>query len=261
MSDKNTALLLQNELNKPSSMSRFTSMLGEQQAQQFKNALISIVANNPELQKCSVSSILGAANAIATMNLSITPTLGLAGVLPYKDVAQVQIFRNGYIELLHRTGIVTTIVNEVVREGELVYKNKFRDEYQFDESKRKSDKVVGYMAYVKLSTGFDKTVYMTVEECEAHAKQYSATYRKGLGLWKTKFDDMALKTVLRKLITKYLPKNTILANAIIKDQAVFNDDSEETQPQYVDNPKSTADNDVRAKVIDVDAVEVENPQQ
>lgn len=261
MSDKNTALLLQNELNKPSSMSRFTSMLGEQQAQQFKNALISIVANNPELQKCSVSSILGAANAIATMNLSITPTLGLAGVLPYKDVAQVQIFRNGYIELLHRTGIVTTIVNEVVCEGELVYKNKFRDEYQFDEGKRKSDKIVGYMAYVKLSTGFEKTVYMTAEECEAHAKQYSATYRKGFGLWKTKFDDMALKTVLRKLITKYLPKNTILANAIIKDQAVFNDDSEEAQPQYVDNPKSTADNDVRAKVIDVDAVEVENPNQ
>lgn len=261
MSDKNTALMLQNELNKPSSMSRFTSMLGEQQAQQFKNALISIVANNPELQKCSVSSILGAANAIATMNLSITPTLGLAGVLPYKDVAQVQIFRNGYIELLHRTGIVTTIVNEVVREGELIYKNKFRDEYQFDEGKRKSDKVVGYMAYVKLSTGFDKTVYMTVEECEAHAKQYSATYRKGFGLWKTKFDDMALKTVLRKLITKYLPKNTILANAIIKDQAVFNDDSEETQPQYVDNPKPAAYNEARTKVIDVDAVDVENPNQ
>ena len=258
MSDKNTALLLQSELNKPSSMSRFTSMLGERQAQQFKNALISIVANNPDLQKCSVSSILGAANAIATMNLSITPSLGLAGVLPYKDVAQVQIFRDGYIELLQRTGIVATLVNEIVREGELVYKNKFRDEYQFDESKRVSDKVIGYMAYVKLTTGFEKTVYMTVDECEAHAKQYSATYRKGFGLWKTKFDDMALKTVLRKLIKKYLPKNTILAAAIVNDQAVFKDDSEDTKPQYVDNAEPTKPCN---EVVDVDAVDVEQPNQ
>lgn len=258
MSDKNTALLLQSELNKPSSMARFTSMLGERQAQQFKNALISIVANNPDLQKCSVSSILGAANAIATMNLSITPSLGLAGVLPYKDVAQVQIFRDGYIELLQRTGLVATLVNEVVREGELVYKNKFRDEYRFDESKRVSDKVIGYMAYVKLTTGFEKTVYMTVDECEAHAKQYSATYRKGFGLWKTKFDDMALKTVLRKLIKKYLPKNTILAAAIVNDQAVFKDDSEDTKPQYVDNAEPTKPCN---EVVDVDAVDVEQPNQ
>jgi recombination protein RecT len=131
-----------------------------------------------------------------------------------------------------RTGQVKFVANEVVHEGELVKHNKFTGEYVFDEEAKKSDKVIGYMAYIKLTNGFEKTVYWTIEECKAHALRYSQTYKKGYGQWKDNFDPMALKTVLKHLIKKYAPKSVEVLNAISDDQAVVNEKNEST---YADN--------------------------
>lgn len=234
------AAALQTAIEKPKAMERFVGMLGNKQAQQFKNALITIVANNDALAKCDVASILGCASQIATMGLSITPSLGLAGVMPFWSSkkngyeAQVQIFRDGYVELMLRSGQIAAVANEVVYEGELVSSNRFKDEYVFDSSKRVSDKVIGYMAYARTLFGFEKTVYMTREEVYNHAMKYSDTFKKNKGLWKSDFNAMALKTVLRKLIKKYLPKSTEMQTAMIADQGVFRNMDDET-PYYVDN--------------------------
>ncbi len=215
-------------------------MLGsEKKRDSFVTTLTAAVSDDKLLQKCDPMSIMYAALKATALDLPIDKNLGYAALIPYKDnesdkeVAQFQIMRNGWIELAQRSGKIRTIVNEVVHEGELVSKNKFTGEYIFDEDKRTSDKVIGYMAYVYTTDGFQKTIYWDEKKCRQHAKTYSKTYKKGKGLWVTNFDAMALKTVLKHLITKYVPKSAAMLEAIRTDQAVLGED---LAPKYIDNP-------------------------
>lgn len=209
------------------------SMLGsEKKRDQFVTSLVSVVSGNELLQKCDPMSVLYAAMKSVPINLPIEGNLGYAAVIPYGTNATFQIMRNGWMELAMRTGQVQFIANELVHEGELVKKNKFTGEYIFDEDAKKSDKVIGAMAYIKLINGFEKTVYMPVEEIKAHAARYSQTYKKGYGVWVDNFEAMALKTVLKKLIVKYCPKSAELQNAIVSDQQVTDGNNVST---YADN--------------------------
>ena len=206
-------------------------VLGEKKAA-FVTSLVSVVGNDANLQKCEPMSVIYAAMKSVPLGLPIEQNLGYAAVIPYGTNASFQIMRNGWMELAMRTGQVKFIANEVVHKGELVKKNKFAGEYVFEEDKKESDEIIGYMAYIKLTNGFEKTVYWTVEECKAHALRYSQTYKKGYGVWKDNFDAMALKSVLKHLIVKYCPKSAELQAAIRDDQSVTNKDNVAT---YADN--------------------------
>jgi recombination protein RecT len=217
----------------------FLSDVLQDKKESFVTSLISVVGNNENLQKCNPMSVIYAAMKSVPLGLPIEPNLGYSAVIPYGQDASFQIMRNGWCELAMRTGQVKFIANEVVHKGELVKKNKFTGEYIFDEEKKESDEVIGYMAYIKLTNGFEKTVYWTVEEVKAHALRYSQTYKKGYGVWKENFDAMALKTVLKNLIVKYCPKSAELQAAIKDDQTVTNaanvstyaDNTPDEQPQ------------------------------
>lgn len=251
---------LKRELNKEGVKKRFADILGNKSAG-FLATISTVAANNELLQKADISSILLCAGQAAALDLPIVPNLGYAALVPYfdnkkrKNIAQFQIMRDGWVELLMRTGQVQTVVNEVVHEGEFVSQNRFRGEYVFDESKRTSDKIIGYMAYVRLLNGFEKTVYWTYQEVQAHAYKYSQTlksdkeYVRKASKWATDFDAMALKTVLKHLIKKYCPKSAEMQKALTSDQASFTgtlDNLGDATPEYVDN-----------EVEDVAAQEVE----
>ena len=237
------------------------SVLGKKK-DQFVTSLISAVANNDNLQACEPMSIMYTAMKATALGLPVDPSLGYAGMIPYRDgktgktLCQFQIMRDGWCELLMRTGQVKFIANEVVHEGELVKHNKFTGEYVFDENAKKSDKVIGYMAYIKLNNGFEKTVYWTVEEVKAHALKYSQTYRKGYGLWKDSQDAMALKTVLKHLIKKYAPKSVEVLSAISDDQSVSNENGEsayrDNEPDEQPQPEATSAS-AQAKAAEVQA--------
>lgn len=234
---------LKKVLSAESVTKKFTEMLGKK-APGFITSITNVVNNSELLQKADVNSIILAASQAATLDLPINPNFGYAAIIPFKDTkkgvttAQFQVMRSGWVELAMRTGQVVRIANEPVYEGELVSMNRFTDEYVFDESKRSSDKVVGYMAYAKLVNGFEKTIYWTVEKCKQHAMRYSQTYKKGFGNWVDQFDAMSLKTVLKHLIVKYLPKSIELQTAIEADQASFTGDIDNPEPVYVDNTET-----------------------
>jgi recombination protein RecT len=109
----------------------------------------------------------------------------------------------GYIQLCMRTGAYRYINADVVYEGELIKHDKLTGEIELDPSARISDEKVGYFAFFETLNGFRKTLYMTKEEIEAHAKRFSKTYGRANSPWTTDFDAMALKTVLRLLLSKY----------------------------------------------------------
>lgn len=131
------------------------------------------------------------------------------------------VFDKGLIELAERSGQFKNIIDEVVYEGQLIKKNKFTGEYEFDEDAKKSDTVIGYMARMDLINGFSKTIFWTKEEVEAHAKRFSQAYRGSkTSPWQSDFDAMARKTVLKALFAKYAPKSVAIQQAIKFDQAV-----------------------------------------
>lgn len=244
MVQKTTNLVqLKNSLAADSIQKRFSEMLGKKSAG-FLTSIMNVVQNNALLQKADVNSIILAAGQAAALDLPINPNLGLAAIIPFNDnksgkcTATFQVMRNGWLDLCLRTGQFVYIANEPVYEGELVKKNRFTGEYVFDEEQRKSDKIVGYMASFKLTNGYTKTVYWTVDEVKKHAERYSQTYRKGFGVWKDNFNAMALKTVLKNLLVKYAPKSIDLVNAIVSDQASFTGDANDlgnARPQYNDD--------------------------
>lgn len=236
---------LKSALNADSIQKKFNEMLGKKSAG-FVTSITNVVQNNELLQRADVNSIILAAAQAASLDLPINPNLGFAAIIPFNDrkkgtcVAQFQIQRDGWVDLCLRTGQFEYIVNEIVYEGELVEKNRFTDTYIFDEEKRISDKVIGYMASFKLTNGYKKTVYWTVEECKKHGMQYSQTFKKNYGLWVDNFNAMSLKTVLKHLLKKFAPKSIeSIAQAIEKDQASFTGDIDNAQAVYVDNVKQT----------------------
>lgn len=229
-------------LNNESIQKKFSDMLGKKSAG-FITSVINVCQNNSMLAKAEANSVVLAAASAAALDLPVNPNLGYSAIVPYNDkkrnitTASFQVMRNGWVELAQRTGQVEKLENEIVYEGELVSQNRFKGEFIFDESKKKSDNVIGYMAYVKLLNGFEKTVYWDVEKCKKHAKQYSQTYRLGYGNWVDNFDSMCLKSVLKHLIVKYLPKSIELNMAIERDQAELKGDIDNIESEYIDNVK------------------------
>lgn len=232
---------LKQTLNAPSVKAKFEEMLGKR-APQFMTSITSVVQNNALLQKAEVNSIVMGSAIAASMDLPLNPNLGYAALVPFnsKDgcFAQLQIMVKGWTELFLRSGQCQSIICETVYDGQLVKKNKFTGEYVFNEDAKKSDKIIGFMAYFRLTNGFEKYEYMTIEEVKAHAQKFSQTFRKGAGIWKDHFEEMGKKTVLKKLLTKWAPKSIEMQQMAIFDQAVVDgkvDDLENAQANYADN--------------------------
>ena len=256
---------LKNMLNAPSVKAKFEEMLGKR-APQFLTSITSVVSNNALLQKADASSIVMGAAIAASMDLPLNPNLGYAALVPFnsKDgcFAQFQIMVKGWTDLFLRSGQCQSLINEVVYEGQLVSKNKFTGEYMFDESAKTSDKIIGVMAYFRLTNGFEKTEYMTIEEVKAHAQKFSQSYRRGAGIWKEHFEEMAKKTCLKRLLTKWAPKSLEMNMLQTFDQSVVKGDIhhlEEAEAQYPDNNNSTQD--AEGEYVDIEEVNNVNQQE
>lgn len=231
---------------------KLNDVLGsEKKASAFISSVISVANGNNMLRNANPMTILGSAMVAATLDLPVVPTLGMAYIVPYKGQAQFQLGYKGLIELAERSGQFRNIIDEVVYEGQLVKKNKFTGEYEFDEDAKKSDKVIGYMARMDLINGFSKTIFWTKEDVEAHAGKFSQAFRSGYtSPWKTDFDAMARKTVLKALFSKYAPKSIAIQQAIKFDQAVVKADAgidgddiniDAFEADYVDNEPGIQD--------------------
>ena len=215
-------------LNSDVIKNRFNEVLGKKSAG-FMSALLNIYNGNAALQNCEARSILGAAGLAATIDLSITPTLGQAYIVPFKGKATFQIGVRGLIQLAHRTGKYVALHAGKVCEGEIASFNPLTGEPVIGE--KISDEVVGYVAYMRLTNGFEKWIYMTTAEIEAHAKRYSQSYGKNYSSWSTNFEAMASKTVLKKLLNTWGILSADMAEAIQGDQSVV----DRNTFTYVDN--------------------------
>lgn len=229
-----------------------------QMANSFMSSVISVANGNPQLRKAEPMSIIGAAMVAATMQLQVIPTLGQCYIIPYGSKAQFQVGYLGLLQLCQRSGQFKKILAAPVHEGEYVSGDEFDEDYVFDKKQRKSDKIIGYMAKFELLNGFTKVAYWDVERVKAHATKFSQAYRSGYtSPWKSDFDAMAQKTVLKSIL-KYAPKSIEMQNAVTFDQAVVNVNSSDIQdldidafaPEYIDNLESEKKENIAAKAAE-----------
>jgi recombination protein RecT len=220
---------IQTVLQSPAIKKRFEDMLGKRSAA-FMSSIVSAVNATPALKNCDPMSVVSAAAIAAAMDLPINPSLGFSHIVPYKGAAQFQLGWKGFVQLALRTGQYKTINATEVKEGQIKAHNQFTGEMEFV-SAAKSEKVVGYLLYFKLLNGYEKHFYMTRQQCEAHAKAYSASFNKGFGVWRDNFDAMALKTVVKLGLSKYGVLSVEMQQAVEFDQATV---SETGEARYVD---------------------------
>lgn len=192
--------------------SRFDELLGKR-APQFISSVVSLVNADKNMQLAfyeSPMTVIQSALKAATFDLPIDQNLGYAYIVPFKNkgvmTANFILGWKGMHQLALRTGAYKTINVIDIREGELKSYNRLTEEvdvvFEEDEDKRESLPVVGYVGYYKLVNGAEKTIYMTIKQIENHEKKNRKGDFMGKG-WRDYWDDMARKTVYRRLIGKW----------------------------------------------------------
>jgi recombination protein RecT len=263
------AKTLKGMLESPAYKKKFEEMLGKKAAG-FMSSIIAVTNNNNYLMKADPATVIGAAAQAAMLDLPINQSLGFAYIVPYKGAAQFQLGYKGYIQLAQRSGQYVDIGAKTVYEGELEYENRLLDKFKF--GNRTGDKVIGYLAYFRLTNGFEKMLFMTLDEMQAHAKKYSQNYKGGTDKWGiADFNVMAEKTVLKRLLSKFGPlsiESVQMSQALSNDGGVISmnkdgefdvDFSGETIDAEYDEPTAEPSGDtynVAGEIIDANTGEV-----
>ena len=227
-------------------------------AKRFISAITSAVAVNKQLQDCDAGSILAGALLGESLNLSPSPQLRQYYLVPFNDKktgipkAQFVIGYVGLIQLAIRSGYYKDITAMEIRQGEYLGKdpNTGRPRFRFieDDDEREALPVVGYMASYEYINGFVKTLYWSKEKMLKHADKYSQAFSLNAtrgkfpkvsyedylagkyskddewlysSFWYKDFDGMAMKTMLRQLLTKWGILSIEMQNVIEKDNAVL----------------------------------------
>lgn len=221
----------------------------------FMNSVIEVVTGSPELQACTPQSILAESLKAASIHLPLNKALGRCYVVPFKNkgvpTATMVIGYKGYIQLAKNSGNYRNINADVVFEGQITYRNHLTGEIRIDHEPT-SDKVVGFFAYIEELNGFNKTLYMSIDQMAHYAKtyvtylkfnnkvtedtlkqkmQYHATHgpEQGIG-WMSDSVTMAKKTCLRQLLTKWgdlsIEQQEAIANDVSYDSTMSRDEED-----------------------------------
>lgn len=192
--------------------------------ERFTRMVLSAISTNPKLASCTKASFLGAMMNAAQLGLEPNTPLGQAYILPYQNKgvleAQFQIGYKGLIDLAYRSGEV-----EVVQ-AHIVYENDdFKCEYGLEPKlthtpadKNRGEPVKVYAVFKTKSGGYGFEV-MSMEDVRLHASKYSKAYSSSFSPWKTNFEEMAKKTVLKKVL-KYAPLKSDFVRGITQDETI-----------------------------------------
>jgi len=231
---------------------KFKEIVGKNAPSLITSAL-QVCGSNTMLKNATPASVYGAVMTAATMNLPINNNLGFAYIVPFRNrkagttEAQFQIGYKGLIQLAKRSGQCKTIATTAIYEGQLLVNNPLTG-CEFDFENKESDKIIGYAAYYEEVNGFSKTVFKTTAQIVAHASRYSQTFKNGYGVWKDNFDEMAQKTILKGLLSKYATMSIELLDAVERDQTVVSDDDvsypDAIEVQVDESSDSTPSNDM-----------------
>ncbi len=189
------------------------------------------IKTNPKLKACTAVSLL--ASVMQCAQLGLEPgVLGHAYLIPYNNKkkdkngkeyweqeAQFQIGYKGLLDLVRRTGEISSIAAHAVHKNDV-----FEFEYGLNENLKHIPKLEGdrgavylYYAYAKFKNGGYSFLVMGKPDIERHRDLYSKTAK--FGPWVDQFDEMAKKTVIKALV-KYMPISVEIQNKVAMDETI-----------------------------------------
>lgn len=245
----------------------------------FTTSLMELFTSDPQLMQCDPNALMGEAVKAAGLRLPINKQLGQAYIVVFnnKDKETGKIIptptliigTKGYINLALRTNKYININKGTVYEGEFMGFDKVTGSLDISGEKI-SDVPVGYFAYFKQKSGFEKIMYMTIDDVCKFAKTYAPTVKfskitwqelkelaikqsvegKGGGLgWYAGFQDMAEKTVLRQLLSSW-------GELSVDAEQVINADE---RPSAIQQRDEEFNEDKKVIVVDAETGEVKEP--
>lgn len=240
----------------------------------FTTSLMELATSDESLLQCNPNALMAEALKAASLHLPLNKQLGQCYILPFKNhgvlTPTLVVGTKGYLQLAMRTGKYETINSDVVYEGELKGYDKVTGNLDLS-GIRTSNVPIGYFAYMKMKNGFSKLLYMSLDEVCLYAKQYSPTVKfkdgvtsetlKNLALkqaasgvsdgvgWYSNFESMALKTVLRRLLSKW-------GELSIENNDILNIDEAPSAEQQRDEEFSE---DKKVIVVDAETGEINQP--
>lgn len=199
--------------------------------ERFSRIVLSALSTNPKLAETTPQSFLGAMMTAAQLGVEPNTPLGQAYLIPFYNgkahalECQFQLGYKGLIDLAYRSGEVSTIMAQVVYENDefeyafglepkLVHRPALED---------RGDPKYVYAMFRTKDGGFGYEV-MSIADIRAHAKKYSKAYNTGP--WQTNFEEMAKKTVLKRVL-KYAPLKSEFLREVAQDEVIKTEVSED----------------------------------
>lgn len=199
--------------------------------ERFTRMVLSAISVNPKLASCTPNSFLGAMMSAAQLGLEPNTPLGQAYILPYSNKgtleAQFQIGYKGLIDLAYRSGEVEVVQAHIVYEND-TFECEYGLEPKLTHKPADHDRgnpVKVYAVFKTKSGGYGFEV-MSMEDVRIHAEKYSKAYGSSFSPWKTNFEEMAKKTVLKKVL-KYAPLKSDFVKAVVQDETIKTELSED----------------------------------
>lgn len=197
--------------------------------ERFTRMTLSAISVNPKLAECTPKSFLGAMMTAAQLGVEPNTALGQAYLIPFRNhgtmEVQFQLGYKGLIDLAYRSGEVSIIqAHAVYANDEFTYELGLDPQLKHVPATKERGDVIAYYAMFKTKDGGYGFEVMSVADVEAHAKRYSKTFNNGP--WQTNFDEMAKKTVLKRVL-KYAPLKSDFVRGVSQDETIKHEISED----------------------------------
>lgn len=238
----NAVNIMKGVIASPKVKDRMNELLGKESSA-FLSSVLDLYSSDGYLAKCNAADVMTECMKAAALKLPISKSLGFAYVVPYGNKPQFTLGYKGMIQLAQRTGQYKYINADMVYEGEMVKNDRITGMVQIT-GEAKSENVIGYFAYFQLLNGFEKCIYWTREKVMTHAQRYSKSFNQSGSAWQTNFDAMALKTVLRNIISKYGIMSIEMVNAISNDDEVENEVAQNANAKPIVLPENPPEIDM-----------------
>lgn len=192
--------------------------------ERFTRMALTAVSVNPKLAECTPRSFMGALMNAAQLGLEPNTPLGQAYLIPFKNKGvmevQFQIGYKGLIDLAYRSGEFLSIyAKEVYENDEFDYEFGLEPKLIHKPATSNRGEVIAYYAVFKLVNGGFGFEVMSKDDIMAHAKKYSQNYDSKYSPWTNNFDEMAKKTVLKKVL-KYAPIKVEFVRQLTEDETI-----------------------------------------
>lgn len=192
--------------------------------ERFTRMALSAISTNPALCQCTPKSFLGAMMTAAQLGVEPNTALGQAYLIPYRNhgtlECQFQLGYKGLIDLAYRSGEVSIIQAQTVYEHDLFeYELGLDPKLRHVPATSNRGKAIAYYAMFKTKDGGFGFEVMSADDVREHAQKYSKAYSSGSSPWKSNFDEMAKKTVLKRAL-KYAPLRSDFVKQVVQDETI-----------------------------------------